>query len=260
MTKKAGIPILVCAFLLAGAIASSQTQKKEPLPAPKKETTSAWICRVLRVDPKTYVKLVGVRQGQEQIGGDHLALADLQAHTETQIDECGECWSPAVVDSQTVAFLKTDGVWVKPLRGGEAHLAVKAKSLRVLAGPAEGRTSAWVVLQHQAGGAGCDYRLVVADLASGQLDLETEPPKCLGEEDIGGVLRAGVLRGNKVLYNSPPGQGFRRILLGELTADGDSAGTERVPLLPWIEALADGIDRFDAVWVDDNRVVYAQKQ
>jgi hypothetical protein len=30
--------------------------------------------------------------------------------------------------------------------------------------------------------------------------------------------------------------------------------------LPWIEADADGIDRFDAVWLDGSRVIYMQKQ
>jgi hypothetical protein len=251
---------MLIGFWIAAVLAVTQLPaQQKSTPGGKKESTAEWICRLLHLDPKVYAKLVGVRQGQEQLGGDHLALANLDTKTETQVEACGECWSPAVIDSQTIAFLKSDGIWIKPVTGGESKRAVSATGLRMLAGPVAGSASALIVLQHLTGEAECEYRLVVADLSAGGLDLKSQAPQCLGEEDIGAVPRAGAIHGTRVLYNSHPGQGFRRILVGEMTNAPESGG-DRVSLLPWVESNADGIDRFDAVWLDNNRVIYVQKQ
>jgi len=206
-----------------------------------------------------YAKLVGVRQGHEQIGGDHIALANLDTKTETQIQDCGECWSPAVIDAQTIAFLKSDGIWIQPVAGGPPRRAVSAAGLRMLAGPAVEMPSSVMVLQHLSDTATCEYRLVIANLSSGSLAVQSQAPQCLGEEDIGAVPRAGAIQGTRVLYNSHPGQGFRRILVGEM-ASGTGGDGDRVSLLPWGDANGDGIDRFDAVWLDSSRVIYVQKQ
>lgn len=259
MRGKSKIGKLIGLWVAAVLAATLLPAQQKSAPEGKKGSTAEWICRLLHLDPKVYAKLVGVRQGQEQIGGDHLALANLDTRTETQVEACGECWSPAVIDSHTIAFLKSDGIWIRPVTGGESHRAVSATGLRMLAGPVAGSPSALIVLQHLTGSAGCEYRLVLADLSTGGVDLQSQAPQCLGEEDIGAVPRSGAIHGTRVLYNSHPGQGFRRILVGEMTS-GPETGGDRVSLLPWIEANADGIDRFDAVWLDGSRIIYVQKQ
>jgi hypothetical protein len=249
-----------CCVVMLGLVAAfAQAQTRTPTPSPKKETLPEWICRILQMDPKTYARLVGVRQGQEQMGGARIATADLQAHSESVVYECGECWSPAVIDGENIAFLKADGVWVKPLDGGSARLAVSARGLRTLVGKASGNAAEWVVLQHEANDEACEYRLRLADLSSGRLDSVSEQTRCLGEAELGGAPRWGALRGHRVLVNSPSGAGVKRILVGELASDGALASGARTSLLPWIDAQEDGIDRFDAVWLDDTRVVYVQK-
>ena len=259
MHGKTKIWMLIGLWIAALLPATQLPAQQKSTPGGKKESTAEWICRILHLDPKVYAKLVGVRQGQEQMGGDHLALANLDTKTEIQLEACGECWSPVAIDSHTVAFLKSDGIWIRPVTGGASHRAVSASGLRMLAGPVGGSPSALIPLQHMTGETGCEYRLVVADLSTGGLDLNSQGPQCLGEEDIGAVPHAGAIHGTRVLYNSHPGQGFRRILVGEITS-GPEAGGDRVSLLPWIEADADGIDRFDAVWLDGSRVIYVQKQ
>lgn len=248
-----------CYVLMIGLVAGlAQAQTHTQTPPPKKETPSEWICRVLRIDPKIYARLVGVRQGQEQIGGARLAVADLTAQSESIIYECGECWSPAVSDRDNVAYLKADGLWVKQLDGGPSRLAVSARGLRMLIGKVDGHSSEWVVLQHGKDEV-CEYKLAIADVAAGTLNSQAEQPQCLMEAELGAIPRSGALRGSRLLVNSAAGTGVRRILIGELSRDGTVAAAGRSPLLPWIDAHEDGIDRFDAVWLDDTRVVYMQK-
>jgi hypothetical protein len=223
-----------------------------------KETLSAWLCRVLNIDPDVYTKLVGVRQGREQIGGNRLAIADLRSQTESLVYDCGACWSPIAIDPDTIAFLKTDGVWVMPLRGGSPHLAVAQEGLRMLIGQPAGRPSALLLLRRTEQEV-CAYALEMADLATCKVGPAREESRCLAERDLGAVPRSGALRGTRVLETSPPGAGARRLLVVDLSSDKGLRVNERRPLLEWIDERDDGIDRFDPVWVDDHRVLYVQK-
>jgi hypothetical protein len=243
-------------FVLAVSIASSETRPVNKKNV-HKETVGEWICQILHIDPKAYARLLGVRGGQEQIGGSRIALADLKARTESVIFECKPCWSPAAIDSENIAVLKVDGIWVKPLHAGSERLAVPATGLRILVGNAVDNKLQFVVLQHREVDKSCENALKIADLSTGSLDA-VAPAQCLAELQIEEVRRAGALRGNHLLVNNPSGAGVRRLLQQEFPDGGSISQAPRTPLLPWIDAQEDGIDRFDAVWLDDNRVVYLQ--
>jgi hypothetical protein len=240
-------------FLLALSVLAADARARKP------ETLTAWICRVLRIDPTVYAKLVGVRSVPSQTGGNRLVMANLEARTETVLYDCGTCWSPAVVGSDRVAFLRTDGVWMIPLSGGTPRLIAPATGLRVLVGQTSAQPDEFVVLRHDASDAACEYRLEIANFVTGKLALSSDGRQCVAEAELGAVIRSGSLRDKRVLVSSQEGAGTRRILIGDLSGDGDLRNGARTPLLPWIDAREDGIDRFDAVWIDGSHIIYVQK-
>lgn len=234
-------------FILAGVAAS--LFPAEPV---KKESLIDYICRVLRFDPAVYRKLVAVRGGKaEQISGRRIVIADLTSRTVRTLDECGTCWSPIPVDANTIAYVKTDGVWVKSLAGDRARLAVKSEGIRALIGPAQDSKGAVLVVRHALEGA-CPYEVQVADLESGIL-RNADEAACIQAEDLIAIRSSGSVLDNQVLSTTPQGVAVVKIRVGQIGSQATSA------LLPWLDQKDDGIDRFDPVWLSREQVAFVER-
>jgi hypothetical protein len=233
---------------LACLVLAAQTQKQENF--------TKWLCRVLRLDPKLYHNMVGVRRNAEQFMGDKVAMADLQASTEAVVYDCGGCWSPAALDGSRILVLKSDGVWIAGA-AAEPKLAVPADNLRMIAGPTGADRSSFLVLQREQNQAECKFRLKIADIVHGALRNPDEE-YCLDDSELGALPRTQSVLGTRFLCAAEPGTGTRKVLVSD-AACSDPKADSISSLLRWLDESGDGIDRFDSVWVDSNRVVYLQK-
>lgn len=224
----------------------------------KFEALKTWVCRVFRFDPKVYQRLVGVREGHQQMAGSRLMIADLQAQTVSELADCGACWSPAVVGNR-IFVVKEDGLW-EAKAGSALRRAVAADGIEMILGGFHGDASL-IVLKTGPSQESCPHKLALIDLASGKLEAPPDgAPECLEETDVGALARPGTLRGNLALRTTSQGSGARRLLIEELASGDAPGGGRRRALLPWMDAKDDGIDRFDAVWSDDTHVVFLEKQ
>jgi hypothetical protein len=241
---------LAAAVFGLGALAYSQQSKFEVL--------KDWVCRVFQFDPKVYQRVVGVREGHQQAAGSRVMVVDLPAKSVTLLADChGMCWSAAVAGKRIV-IVKEDGIWEMEARA-ELHRAIAASGVEMIIGSFR-NDSSLIILRTGESTSSCPHTLALADLVSGGILPAPEgAPKCLGDTDIGGLARPGTVRGNRVLRTTPNSGEARRLLIEELPK-GDAAGSgPRRALLPWIDEQDDGIERFDAVWLDDTHVIFLEK-
>jgi hypothetical protein len=187
------------------------------------------------------------------------SLADSSEHV---LADCGGCWSPLVLGDASLAFVKSDGIWVLSLTDRATRRVVPATELVQLVALRDGSPTELIVLQKLPGAcAGDSVHVRVSDLATGRV---AAPPPELDECVVAPeVVSVGRVRDGQVLATTAGFSGDvqqpRSIKVGWLQLATDTL-LQYAPLNASLDGSPDGIDRFDPVWLGDTAVVYATRR
>jgi hypothetical protein len=265
--------LTVSIALVLTAIMLGQNAKPDPKPptAPerkqeqKSQARSAlmsWISKycALALDPSLLSKYLAVRSLPTQLSGTRLTVADLNTQYDKTLVECGACWSPAVTGPNQIAYVGPDGIWVTALETAKARLAIPAEDIAMIVGRAMSSQDRLLVLLRTPSDTHCYYKFGFADFSSSRVEPVKEgPASCLSEADADSVmLRPDSIRNGKALFTSAATGDARSIMQQDILATADSDPKAK-PALPWVDQRDDGVDRFDPIWIDSNRVLYVEK-
>jgi hypothetical protein len=245
---RSSIALLLAAFMLA-------PYGKQQQPPPDRPGTHflAWICKKLKIDPSVYARVT--RDIPPTRHGQQIVMFDLASHRESTIWSCPTgCWSPLVLDHNTVAVIQPDGIWrVHITQPSDAHKVLDSEGIRWLLGSVDQPSNALLVAISQDGVA-CSLQLRYADTSTGRLSLVNDSPEtCV--QDFGEFVRAGQIRDHILLQSSSNGTD---VLITTLAADG-SRGPEKL-FDPLLDSSKDGRDRYDPQWIDDSRILYITRE
>jgi hypothetical protein len=254
-------------ILLIGLLTQQPAPKaspKKPTPAQnappvqkKPETPAQWLHRVTGIDLQAYRNLTAVRSENRADPAPRLVEFDRSTGMEKTLWACGGCWSPARVNGGTVVLRQTaddpTGAELWLVRDGRATPTRIASVPKVaaIAGTVKERVYVGIAQDRCASSSEGPYGIVAVDLARGTVSDVANAP-CFG---IVSLASSGRIRGNRYLAttreNDLAGNPRPRQLLVMSPATGPT------PTATYFdERLQTPPDRYDAVWVDEQRIVY----
>jgi hypothetical protein len=250
--------VLILAGVSTSAPALAQTGSS---PAPAKKSFVRRVADRLRVTVRTYQRLTTVRGSTSSLGSE-LVVLSLPNEVETVVWVCSECWSPAVLDSATLGVLRPDGLWAVPRRGGSPRLALASTEIERLLDPVDDRSGSLFVLIRAAAPApdSCRYLLRIANLDDARLELPPDSlEECVESRDVAGL---SAFRNDRFIsttdaYNPA---GYRTPRRLRVSGPIRSNRVRTTLLTPRLNALRDGLDRFEPIWLDDIEVAYIRRR
>ena len=234
--------------------------QRPPLPKTKQETPAEWLHRVTGVDLRAYSNMTAVRQVSGVDPAPQLVQFDQKTGVEKILWKCGACWSPARVDRGTVVLRQAPddptGAEVWLMRDGAAkpeRIATIPEAVAI-AGASKQKVYVGTTRDRCASSPDGPYGIVSVALVGGAITELPDAP-CFG---LGSLVSSSRVRGNRYLATTRrtdlSGNPRPRQLLVMFPATG------RTPTATYFdERLKPPPDRYDAVWIDDHRIVYLAK-
>lgn len=221
-----------------------------------------WIYKKLGIDPSIVQKFTSPKGGGERRLGARLMSVDLRDEQEHLVWACGVCWAPAIANSDDIAILKADGIWITA-SPEPPKLVVRASGLLdILGRTASDHSRLLVARKVQGDHEPCTIRLQIADLKSGTLEPVSDSDPNTDSDCIGttvGLVHRDELFGAQKLSSStrdgPLGPALQ-LLVQKATTNGSSGLT---PLTPRLNERDSTEDRFDPIWRTQFEVVYLSR-
>ncbi|HMJ85220.1 MAG TPA: hypothetical protein VK504_18685 [Vicinamibacterales bacterium] len=227
--------------------------KKTAAAAVKRETPVSWFMRVLKIDPRAYANLTAFRKGRSFDAAPRLASFDRVTGREETIWACGSCWTPTVVDDGIAVLRHSESaaveLWLVPKKGSPRRVG-NIDGATMIAGAVRNRVFVGVTSLDCADSQEGPYALVQADMSGRTSKVKDSP--CFGTVSL---TAAGRLRGDRLLGTTSKtdltGRQHPRRIIIYTPATGDTPGA-----VPFDERMTAGVDRFDPVWMSDDRIIY----
>jgi len=208
-----------------------------------------WLCQKLKIDPGVYARVT--RDIPRVRAGDKIVSFDKTTGMETTIWSCGGCWSPTLLDSKTIAFIKEDGIWTFTIgQADSARKVLEASQIQWILGPVDQPTQSLLVAT-SLNQNGCALTLQYAQLIEKKLlPVPDSDTTCL--DNAGNLIRSGQVNGDRLIHSSA---NDTDILVIENPA---TAGGRVVDMLfdPRLNSAKDGISRFDPQWINATTILY----
>jgi hypothetical protein len=207
-----------------------------------------WLAKVTGINPNVYRTLARNRGVTQRPRGTSLIRRDLTKGTDQTLWQCGNCWSPILLNGDEIAVLREDGVWAVSTQMKGAHQLIKAGGLSEAISRIAGQPE-WVLLVRAESVGNCEYTTWRASLRSGTLERYGEAKAtCLLEFDFRSLIKPDQVHDNFVLTTSesddPP---------LHVTKHSSSGGGESVVVLLPAQAA------FDPIWLSDSSIAYIVK-
>lgn len=247
------ICLMVC--LLQTTQQQSPRGTKQPVPqaAPTPETHHQsfvdWLYAKLGIDPKVYARVV--RGSSDVPSGRYVVLFDPDSGTEKVLADCADCWSPARMGDQGVAYLRRDGVWSIKLSDNPVPvLILKADDFRMILGfiPADNELA---IVKASPNNESCPFSVELVKTAARVEENSTvRTDNCIGS--LANVVRSGEVQGNKRLKATSD---EKDILVTQDLAP-KTGGPQYTFFDSRLLSTEDGMCRFDPIWLDRKKIVY----
>jgi hypothetical protein len=223
----------------------------------KKETPAEWLHRVTGIDLRAYRNMTAVRQENGVDAAARLVEYDRVTRKEQTLWACDGCWSPGRIEGATLVLRQaTDDpaaaeLWLVRDRTLTTRRVASIRGAAGIVGSANGRTYVGALREWCASSSDGPFGMLAVDLAKGTVTELTSAP-CFGPASLVSKDR---VRRNRYLATTRrsdlSGNPRPRQLLVMAPANGT------MPTASYFdERLTSPPDRYDAVWIDDNRIVY----
>lgn len=246
MTRFSPLAAGIC--LLAFCLSEIDAQRT---PAPDLFTR---ICRFFKIDPRLVKKS---RQGGESVAGQRLMQARLDTKRLSLIWDCGGCSSPILIRPDRLAVLVSGELWTVGVDGGSPNKECAAPGIEALVGAdPESAKRILVLARVDDQPKATRLRPVLLDISTGrQAAVPQEINAALNAEDaFESFQRPDAYHGSSGLTTSTTRpwhvQIFPLNIPGPLNEDLFAG---------WPQAVAQpNIQRFAAIWIDDNRIAFLE--
>jgi hypothetical protein len=239
--------------------ATAKTAATQKTKAKKKETAGEWFQRVLGIDMRAYLNLTAYRRLTGIDAAPRLALFDRTTGEEKTLWACGACWSPARVDNGTVILRQTDEtpeveLWLVADGGAAPKRVAVVPGAAGITGTLGGRVFVAATRERCNSSVEGLYGLIEVNATTSTVAELPDAP-CIGSASFGAM---GRVRGDRLLsttrkIDQAGNRRNRRILVL-------APATGQAPTGNYFDArLKAPPDRFDPIWVTDDRIVYVAR-
>lgn len=229
-------------------------------PKEKRETPAEWFHRVTGIDLRAYSNITAVRQQNGIDPAPQLVQFDRKTGKEKILWKCGACWSPARIEHGTVVLRQAPDdptgaeIWLVRDRGTEPKRIASVPAAVAIAGASKKEVFVGATRERCGNSSEGPYGIVSVAVADGAITELPDAP-CFG---LVSLVSSSRVRGDRYLATTRrsdlSGNPRPRQLLIMSPATG------KTPTATYFdERLKPPPDRYDAVWVDEHRIVYLAK-